>query len=284
MSEGEAARAARVEKIRRGRWIDYTLARSVVGKLEDLMTTPKIHRMPNLLIVGETNNGKSMIINRFASAHKPKVHLAGPTSSFPVLVIQAPNVPDESRFYNAILSRVYAPFRASARVDQRQLQVVRLLDAIGVKILVIDEIHNILAGTSVKQQQFRNMIKYLGNELMIPIVGVGTQDAYFALQVDRQLENRFEPVLVPKWTMNEEYLRLLASFEQLFALEHPSNLIETSLAIKILALAEGTIGEISRLLMAAALYAIKTGTERIDVNTLEKCGYSGPADRKKRLG
>ncbi len=283
MSDDENVRLARIAEIRNGRWIDYSAARTILGKLEDLLSTPKTHRMPNMLVVGETNNGKSMIINHFAKHHKPELHVAGPTSNYPVFVIQAPNVPDESRFYNAILSKVYAPFRASARVDQRQLQVIRLFDAIGVKMLIIDEIHNILAGTSVKQQQFRNMLKYLGNELMIPIVGVGTRDAYFAIQVDRQLENRFEPVLVPKWTMGEEYLRLLASFEKLIALKHPSNLIERSLATKILATAEGTIGELSTLITTASLYAIQSGLEKIDLNVIDKCGYGGPSARKRRL-
>lgn len=278
-------RDARIEKIRGTRWIDYSLARSIVDKLEDLMSAPKIHRMPNLLITGETNNGKSMIVNRFAGRHKPTVHYSPEVpSSFPVLLVQAPNVPDEGRFYNAILSTIYAPFRPSSRVDQRQLQVLQLLDSIGVRILIIDEIHNILAGSTSKQQQFRNMLKNLGNELAIPIVAVGTQDAYFAIRADRQLENRFEPVVVPKWSMGMDFLRLLASFEQVLALEKASNLIETALAIKILSMSEGTIGELSTLLTRAAIHAIKSGTEQITPMILDSCGYGGPSVRRKRLG
>lgn len=283
MSDSLAARKANITKIRGARFIEYSLARTIITRLEDLMRMPKVHRMPNLLIVGDTNNGKSMIVNRFVSNHKPKVQLAGDPSSFPVLVVQAPNVPDEGRFYNSILSQIYAPFRPSARVDQRQLQVVRLLDVIGVKILIIDEIHNILAGTSVKQQQFRNMLKYLGNELKIPIVGVGTRDAYFAIQVDKQLENRFDVAVVPKWTMGTEYLRLLASFEAALQLHHPSNLAETSLALKILALCEGTIGELAKLLVQASLRVIESGAEKIDAKCLDECGYSPPSERGRAL-
>jgi hypothetical protein len=244
---------------------------------------PKVHRMPNLLIIGETNNGKSMLINRFLSKHKPQIHVAGQSSQFPVLVVQAPSVPDEGRFYNAILSQIYVPFRASARVDQRQLQVLRMLDVIGVKLLIIDEIHNILAGTSMKQQQFRNALRHLGNELKIPIVGVGTRDAYFAIQLDKQLENRFDVAPVPKWTMGEDYLRLLASFEAALQLREPSNLSETSLALKVLAMSEGTIGETSRVLVQAASAAIDSGKERIDGATLDRCDYISPSLRGRLL-
>jgi hypothetical protein len=63
--------------------------------------------------------------------------------------------------------------------------------------------------------------------------------------------------------MNEEYLRLLASFELALSLEQRSGLLEPALATKILTLSGGTIGEISTLLSHAALMAIERG--RINV-------------------
>jgi hypothetical protein len=47
--------AERIERIRRPRWIGYTRAMQLLDKLDDLLTHPKTHRMPNLLIVGDTN-------------------------------------------------------------------------------------------------------------------------------------------------------------------------------------------------------------------------------------
>ncbi len=283
MFEANAARKEALVKLRGTRFINYPIADKIVSQLEDLMRFPKVHRMPNLLIVGETNNGKSMIINRFLRLHEPKVHLAGQPSEFPVLVVQAPNVPDEGRLYNSILSQAYIPFRSSSRVDVRQTQVIQILDTIGVKILVIDEIHNILAGTMAKQQQFRNALKYLGNELQIPIVGVGTSEAFFAIQVDKQLENRFDLALVPKWTMGPDFQRLLVSFEAALDLRKSSNLADGKLAQKILALSEGTIGELARLLVSAACHAIDSGTERIDSQMLDICEYIPPSRRARTL-
>lgn len=56
-------------------------------------------------------------------------------------------------------------------------------------------------------------MKYMGNELQIPIVGVGIKDAYRAIQTDSQLANRFEPAVLPRWEMDKNFLRLLMSFE-----------------------------------------------------------------------
>ncbi len=39
--------------------------------------------------------------------------------------------------------------------------------------------------------KFLNLIRFLGNQLRIPLVGVGTREAYLAIRSDDQLENRF---------------------------------------------------------------------------------------------
>ena len=102
-------------------------------------------------------------------------------SSIPVVAIEAPPVPDERRFYQAILRAVFAPFRSSARAGQLEYEVLRLLATVGVKVLIIDEIQHVLAGPLLRQRAFLNVIKHLGNELRLPIVAVGTQDAFNAV-------------------------------------------------------------------------------------------------------
>jgi len=147
-------------------------------------------------------------------------------------------------------------------------------------MLIIDEIKHVLAGPTLKQRHFLNVIKLLGHELQVPIVAVGTRDAFNAIQTDPQLANRFEPELLRRWAMTDDYLRLLASFEVAFALARPSRLVERTLAQKILTLSEGTIGEISALLTRAALEAIDRGTEQITSVSLDGCGYLSPRDRR----
>lgn len=92
--------------------------------------------------------------------------------------------------------------------------------------------------------------------------------------------NRFESILVRRWTMGEDYLRLLASFEVALPLEQRSGLVEPELALKILSLSEGTIGEISALLCRAALDAIERGAEQISGASIERCGYITPSHRR----
>jgi len=64
--------------------------------------------------------------------------------------------------------------------------------------------------------------------LQIPIVGVGTQDAFRAIQADLQLSNRFDRVILPRWSNNDEFLNLLCTFEMAIPLKNPSNFAEES--------------------------------------------------------
>lgn len=276
------SKAERIENIRSPRWIGYPRTKSIIAKLEDLLTWPKSHRMPNLLVIGDTNNGKTMLMQRFRSLHPAYDNPSGQGVRVPVLVIQAPPTPDEGRFYNAILELLFAPYKPNDRVDKKQVQVVKLLRYVGLQMLVIDEVHHILAGNLNRQRAFLNVIKYLGNELQVPIVGVGTKDAFRAIQTDPQLANRFEPALLPRWTFDNDFLRLLASFERMLPLAEPSNLHDTSLATKLFSLSEGYLGELSSLLTLAAAAAIKSGRERIDAKVVESLVWVSPSERRRQ--
>jgi type II secretory pathway predicted ATPase ExeA len=271
----------RIDYIRSPRWIGYPRAQEILDHLERLLTHPKSHRMPNLLIVGDTNNGKTMLVQRFCRRHKADDNPDGEAALVPVLFVQAPPVPDEGRFYNAILELLFAPYKSGDRVDRKQFQAIKLLRAVGLKMLIIDEIHHILAGSMAKQKAFLNVIKYLGNELQIPIVGVGTRDAFRAIQTDPQLSNRFDHAVLPRWSNDESFLRLLATFERTLPLRLPSNLIDGSLADKIYSMSEGYIGEVSHLLVAAATRAVETQHERIDKKLLDAVDWTAPSDRRK---
>lgn len=270
----------RIFHIQSDKWIGYPVAQKILDKLEDLLVYPSCIRMPNLLIVGETNNGKTLLVNRFFKAHKPVILPDDDKLIVGVVYVQAPPQPDEKKFYNALLDQLNAPYKLSDKLERKQQQAFAILRRIETRILIIDEIHNILAGSSSRQRVFLNVIKYLSNELKISIVAVGTHDAFHAINTDYQLSNRFEPAVLTKWVYDDDYRRLLASFEKTLPLRKPSNLQEPTLALKILSMSEGTIGEISKVVSLAAIEAIKTGSEQISKGLLERVDYIPPSKRR----
>ena len=278
----ELSDADRIRHIKKERWIPYERARDITSRLEDLLDHPTQPRMPNMLIAGETNNGKTMLIRKFLEKHPATEGASGDHVSIPVLCIQAPPTPDERGLYGAILTRVFeSQRRRNEPTDVKREQVLEVLRRTNVRMFMLDELHHLLAGAYTKQRTFLNVLKYLGNELCIPIVGVGTAEAIRAIQSDPQLANRFTPELLPKWRMDAELARLLASFEHLLPLREPSGLTSKALASIILAMSGGTIGEISAVLNSAAIHAIRSKAERITPEVLKGCGYVPPQSRKQ---
>lgn len=147
--------------------------------------------------------------------------------------------------------------------------------------IVIDELHNVLSGTAPVRREFLNLLRFLGNELRIPLVGVGTRDAYLAIRSDDQLENRFEPLTLRRWEVDTDTRSLLASFAASFPLRRPSDIAGTEMASYLLTRSEGTIGELSHLLMDAAIAALDSGEESINRTTLLLATYTGPSERRR---
>ena len=277
----ELSDSERIQHIRKSRWIGYGRAKEILIKLEDLLAHPVQPRMPNMLIVGETNNGKTMLVTKFREKHPADENPDGESVNIPVLYIQAPPSPDERGLYNAILSRLFESNKRSEATDAKRDRVVDVLRKVKLGMIMVDEIQHLLAGPYIKQRNCLNVLKYLGNELCVPIVAIGTAEAVRAVQTDPQLANRFVPEVLPKWTKNAEFSRLLVSFERVLPLRESSQLANPELSSRILDLAGGTIGEMSTLLNAAAIYGIKAGLERITVESLDACGYISPNMRKQ---
>jgi hypothetical protein len=272
--------AERLRYVRADRWIGYTRATDALGKLEALFTWPSRQRMPNLLLTGPTNNGKSMIIEKFRRTHPPVSH--EDREEIPVLAVQMPSDPSVGRFYTTLLAATGAPLRGgSPRVADLEQLALRVLRAAGIRVLVIDELHNVLSGQGGRRREFLNLLRFLGNELRIPLAGVGTREAYLAVRSDDQLENRFAPVILPRWEPGADACSLLASFTASFPLRRPSRIATTEMAAYLLTRSEGTIGELASLLTAAAVAAIESGEEAISQRTLLMADYAGPTERRR---
>ena len=198
----------------------------------------------------------------------------------PVVTMQMPSDPSISRFYALLLTRLGVPLHGRRKVIDLEGMALRVLRAVGMQVLVIDELHNMLAGNSSVRREFLNLIRFLGNELRVPIVGVGTREAYLAIRSDDQLENRFEPVILPLWQEGPELMALLASYAASFPLRQRSTLDQPALAAYILARTEGTIGEITMFLTRAAIAAIDSGEEALTRKTLMLAEYASPSERR----
>lgn len=278
----DAPDETRIRRIRTDRWLGYARAESALSALEDLLSFPKRTRMPNLLLVGPSNNGKTMIVEKFRRSHLPGSEERARDGAIrvPVLKVQMPPAPDERRFFSAILEALGAPDRLNDRLSAKQDTAVRMMRATGVRMLVIDEVHNMLSGSRDQQRRFLNLLRWLGNELQIPLVAVGTAEGLRAIQSDDQLANRFTPFGLPPWEGGAEFSRLLNTLEASMPLKHASSLSAPGMAQRLLSVSEGILGEVVSIVTRAAVAAIETGEEKLRPEMLDEMGFMPPSERR----
>ena len=271
----------RIVSIKSGCWIGYERAQKAVERIESLLTHPKRSRMPNLLIIGATNNGKTMITERVMKLHPRTFSEDGEKEIIPILRVQMPPAPSSSIFYTELLKAIEFPVKTIGKLENRMLTVYNLLKRINVRILIIDELHNMLSANASRQREMLGLLRFIGNELCMPMVCLGTQEARDAIRSDPQLENRFEPIFLPFWKNDLAFCNLLASYEISLPLRKVSNLTEDHLRNEIFIKSDGMIGEISAILEKAAIIAIRTGEERITLDIVKKTGHQSPTERRR---
>lgn len=87
--------------------------------------------------------------------------------------------------------------------------------------------------------------------------------------------------MLPIWEEGEELKSLIASFAGALPLKQPSKIATAGMSKYILAKTGGTIGEIARLLTAAAVEAVNSGEECINEKTLKLADYQSPPERRR---
>ncbi|MGY2491357.1 TniB family NTP-binding protein [Cupriavidus sp. CP313] len=259
----------RILALARDRWIDYPRATQAFELLDRLVKIPPRQRMLCVLLYGDSNIGKTQVIAKFERRHPPEYDEIAGVEHRKVVSMQMPATPDQSRFYTSLLFELGAPFNAAAKLSVLENLSREVLREVSPRMLVVDEVHHLLAGSYREQRASLNLLKFLANDLQMTIVLVGTHDAEFALQTDAQMSSRFARFEMPRWQESEAFRGLMAAFERILPLRRPSNLSRREVVSAVLEASGGLTGEVSRLLNSATELAIRDGREMIDVCHIE---------------
>ena len=167
----------RIEWIKHDRWVNHTKAEQVLAQLSDLLTYPPRSRMPALLIFGDPGMGKTKIIEKFLRDHPSAYDEETGMMQSPVAATQMPPSPNEKEFYERLLVSLGSVMLQGVPVNHLRHRFRVLAHQMDVRMLIIDEIHTMLAGSFREQRVFLNSIRLLANDLKLPLVCVGTQEA-----------------------------------------------------------------------------------------------------------
>lgn len=259
----------RIMAMQRDRWVDHPYAGHALQRMARLLGTPERERMPCMVMHGRSNIGKTLIVRKFQREHPNRFDDERGVERRQVVAMQMPATPDQIRFYSALLFELGAPHNPKGGLAGLERLARDLLRRIAPRMLIVDEVHHLLAGNYREQRASLNLLKYLANDLRMSIVLVGTDDALIALQGDSQMSSRFTPLELPRWCENDEFRRFLGAFERLIPLRKPSELAQRDIVQFVLGVSDGVTGAVTLLLNQAAELAIRDRTEKITLVHLE---------------
>lgn len=259
----------RIRAVRSRRWILYPRAKQALDRLGTLLDQPRGTRMPSIAIYGDSGMGKTMIMKRFRDDNPPSFDSGRGALTTPVLAMEMTSRPGERRFYAELLTLLGAPQRPRADIAQMEQAALRIMEAIGVKVLVIDEVHNILAGSYREQRIVLNTLRFLSNRLQISLVCFGVNEAREAISGDVQLARRFEQFTLSRWAANDQFETLVVSILRNTPLRRPSVLTPASMR-RILQITEGITANIFHMINDLAIDAIEGGHEQITDDAIER--------------
>jgi ATP-dependent Clp protease ATP-binding subunit ClpA len=261
---------SRIKLVQTARWVGFNRAQLAVDELERRYHYPSCARMPCMLLYGDSGMGKTMILEKMERQHPNSYEERRGITLRPVVSVQMPPSPDERRFYTRMLEVLGAPYSIRDQIGALEGRALDLLKKIGTKLLFIDEVHHLLAGSQREQRRALNLLKFVANELKIVVVVVGTQDAFHALQTDTQVASRFEPLLIPRWTATDAFRAFIVAYGKLLPLRKASGFGEPAMIQTLIKHSSGVTGRVTWLLGRAAERAIEDGSERIVETDIER--------------
>jgi hypothetical protein len=129
-----------------------------------------------------------------------------------IVAAELPPVPLLSSLYAEIIRSMNADVSPTTRLHELECTAVNMLAHASPRMLLIDEIHNLLSCSARDQCSALNAIKYLANKLRVSIVAAGRYEALHVMRSDSQIASRFEQHELPVRTESQELRRFIAGY------------------------------------------------------------------------
>jgi hypothetical protein len=249
-------------------WVPYPAGEQAVETLLWLVRQAPRLKMPSFLFCASPHMGKSKIIERFEALLA--LELAADPGRDTALVVATPPTCDERRLYEAVLLAMQ--FRTPIDITLSRLQriVIDQLTARRVRLLIFEEMQQMVEQRGSIVRVCLNTLKYLSNELRLSIAGFGSGEAKGLISFDAHLAVRFTVVELESWSRREPWVRKVVENRiGLMPLRQPTS-VDRPLLEALRAQAKGRVGDYFDILESAGLLALDEGVERLTPELIDR--------------
>ena len=252
------------------RFIMHANAIPALRAMKDIFNRPPCIRPACLAVIGNSNEGKTAVVNRFfRDMGGDPANIFGNHEEMPIVMVEMPPRATEPRICLAIARALHLTSSANTKSRLVSDHVYRALVAKKVRVLILMEFQHAEPLPKFERQVVLDMVKGISNQ-GISVIAVGTDEATKLLGEDEQVANRMRLIRIKGFTQGQDLVNFLHSLESFYPLPEPSGLGEPKMMAKIYKRTNGVTGEIVALCNAAAVWAVRNDKPRIDAEALEK--------------
>lgn len=258
------------------RFIRHHAVSQLIDRIEWLMLSPLQTRAWGLVVEGAAGSGKTLFAKAIFKLFPPTSGTSDASPRLPVVNISMTGARTARTIHNRILEALNAPVARDLRIAEREQLAIRLLGEAQARLIILDELQDVLRTTVRERQATLDAIKLLMNTLRIPILGLGIHSVSYVFKEDPHLNARFDHAKLPPWRLDKNFASFLATLESSLPLREPSNLRQRAMMKTVLTLGESNTARIVRLVSNAAVFAVLDGHEMITASLLEKAKSTPP--------
>ncbi len=265
----------RIDYIMADQWVPYGQAEAGLDLLRRTVSIRDQLSPRGVILLAESQMGKSAIIEQFRLENPASDNPSGDHVQVPVLVLQFPDSGGEG-VYGEICRVLNVQLPSRPTPLELRSEALGVMDDLGVRALVIDELANVLTGKAPAKQRNLNQIKFIMNERRRPVVLGATKEAYEFIKADPQIRFRFKKHTLHRLRGSELSL-FVKGWIYIQPLRKPSDITEDFLR-EVGERTGGHVGTIVLLLRALAQKAIETGLECINLELLKLVEFVDDSD------
>ncbi|WP_325437446.1 TniB family NTP-binding protein [Pseudomonas nitroreducens] len=249
----------RIKIISKDVWFECSQGAAIINLAKRYSSLSDVSPAPCNVIVGEGGYGKTSIIRQIEKRSKD-----WPGS---VRFLSMSNNPGNLRFNELLLVALGLPRQAGSSRHKKELfpsELAKFIEHSGIKVLVIDEIHDAIGRNKTEQHHSLALLKALSEfPYCLSVIAFGTRLAGNALSLDEQLYRRYDPIVLRRWERGAEFTDFLHSWAVNLPLRNTTDVKDKALIKYILDQTNGEMDRVVKLIKWGAIQAVVGGEERL---------------------
>ncbi|TNE65827.1 MAG: hypothetical protein EP335_04475 [Alphaproteobacteria bacterium] len=193
----------RIYYLRQDTWWDTEASKIILDALEDHLAMPPNNRPRCMLVLAESNMGKSALAAEFCRRHPKWRDEESGTLHRPVILVEL-KLPLTAEYFLIELLKAAGLPSEEKTYTQLFRCVTSQIAPLNPSLILVDEAQRLLKARQDARQAILELIKTLSTILKRPVVALATPSADVLWAKDDQLSRRFIRYELPPWKLDGE--------------------------------------------------------------------------------